>query len=921
MAAQPAGYEAFHSLRRKGVTVLCFLLASTMAIGITVYVDSYSVHEWQKNIDVGDIAITVEGPNIQSYVDEIQDISGVTKAASLLRGYGSVHKWDNEIMYLDEWGQILSPDNDFLTAFPDYIQITLGRVPSNTNEIAVINSFHIYNDIDLGDAIELEIAGTFYNVTVVGFYSHEGQPDSPYSWRHDSIALVVPNHIDPYEERIDVLIDVNRAPLTPFNPTGSLQYLNRIDEAIRRLDPNYSQDYGWGQFHVQNRLASGISQYIYWVQMLRITQMLRASSILFLLVLVTFLAIRYNVNERRYEENMLISRGAAKGDLEKVTTREVFILSIVSCFVGIPLGLLLSRVAIMSTGFFSFNASLLISEPMLISLESLIISGLVTVALPMLTLGGYRAVYSTKRNVDEEKGKLAKLSRGLGLIRWDVLIVGISGLLLMALSSGPTSNSILSFILPFIPLPLFLGISSLSMKLLRWGANGLSRGMRRIVGEIPASIGIRRVGKGASSAGAASMILVLAICLSWNSAIIDSSLPVTAQNQSRLSVGSDLTFALSEFAYENWSTFTTNVTNHELVESGTVVSEAYLFLSAGYEGGTDFFAVNPREYKNIGYDYLGNPLNESDLSVMLDSLDTAPDGAIITTDIANSYDFAVGDILRASTLQEESVPIAFRIIGIVDALPTVPERDMYWIDSPIYYDMYYYQPRVIGTHRILVNRDYIGAQLTLLNNSYSYYCVRTTPNANATVIVEDILASGGGSVIHQNLWRSVSQNVHDFVSRTTYTMERSIDTMLTVLTVGSIVGGFVIYALEGVRARKREIALLRSVGASQRLIILTQGAEMLVLMLFSMMLLLIYSPLFLSTSINMAGVSTTNFYNIYPVAIFPVIPWNTIFLVLGFFVASVTLFIFVIAALSSKINLASTLNAAWAEAGPYGGDM
>jgi hypothetical protein len=48
MAAQPAGYEAFHSLRRKGVTVLCFLLASTMAIGITVYVDSYSVHEWQK---------------------------------------------------------------------------------------------------------------------------------------------------------------------------------------------------------------------------------------------------------------------------------------------------------------------------------------------------------------------------------------------------------------------------------------------------------------------------------------------------------------------------------------------------------------------------------------------------------------------------------------------------------------------------------------------------------------------------------------------------------------------------------------------------------------------------------------------------------------------------------------------------------
>jgi len=68
MAAQPAGYEAFHSLRRKSITLVCFLLASTMAIGITVYVDSYSVHEWEKNIDVGDIAITVSGRNIAAWV-------------------------------------------------------------------------------------------------------------------------------------------------------------------------------------------------------------------------------------------------------------------------------------------------------------------------------------------------------------------------------------------------------------------------------------------------------------------------------------------------------------------------------------------------------------------------------------------------------------------------------------------------------------------------------------------------------------------------------------------------------------------------------------------------------------------------------------------------------------------------------------
>jgi len=114
MAAEPAGYEAFHSIRRKGVTLLCFLLASTMAIGITVYVDSYSVHEWEKNIDVGEIAIIVSGWTLeQSVVDDIREIGGVTKAAALLNSRGSLEKIENNTIYLDLWGDILAPDTDF----------------------------------------------------------------------------------------------------------------------------------------------------------------------------------------------------------------------------------------------------------------------------------------------------------------------------------------------------------------------------------------------------------------------------------------------------------------------------------------------------------------------------------------------------------------------------------------------------------------------------------------------------------------------------------------------------------------------------------------------------------------------------------------------------------------------------------------
>jgi ABC-type antimicrobial peptide transport system permease subunit len=925
MAAVPAGYEAFHSFRRKLITLVCFLLASTMAIGITVYVDSYSVHEWKKNIDVGTVAGIATGTNIENYVDEIEDINGVTNAATLLSEGGSITIDMGETTYQDIWGTIIAPDADFFDAFPDYITLETGRLPESNDEVALVSTLRSLANLDLNDTVGVYVGDYDDNATIVGFYRNQEEHQSPYYWDISSIAIVTHDVLDGIDALTQVFIDINRARLSAFNPIGTLQFLNGIDLAIRRLDPSYNPTYGWGGFNVQNRLSSGVMAYMYWVQSTRILEMMRVASIYFLLILVTFLAIRHNVNERRYEENMLISRGAARGDLEKVTTREILMLAILSCLLGIPLGLLLSRVAISATGFFRFNWSLFISEPVLISLESVIMSVLVTIILPLITLGGYRYVYSTKKNIDEDRGKLAKLSKGLGLIRWDVLIVGISSLLLLAiLTGGPTAtqNSILGIILPFIPLPLFLGIASLSIKALRWGANSLSHVFRRIVGEIPSSIGIRRIGKGSSSAGAAAMILVLAICLSWNSAIIDASMPVTAQNQSRLSVGADLTFALSEYEYDNWDGFIANVTAHELVEAGTIVSERTLYLSAGYEGSTNFFAVDPREYKDIGYDYLGKQLNESDIAPLLDEMEDTPDGAIISRDVADTYEFVVGDVVRATTLEEGAVPISFRILGITEALPSVPERDYYYpyyIDIPFY--IYSYYSPMVGTNRILVNRDYLGSFLTLQNTSYNYYCVSTTPSANASIIAEDVLSETSIPVVYQELWEAVSQNVQEYTGDTQYQMERALDTMLTVLTVGTIVGGFAIYALEGVQARRREIALLRSMGATKRIIIISLGTEMLVLMLFSMMLLLIYAPLFLSTSILMAGGSTTGMFDIYPVSVFPVIPWNTIFTVLGFFVVSVALFIFVIAALSSRISLSSTLNAAWAEAGPYGGDV
>jgi len=928
MMAVPVGYEAFHSLRRRSVTLLCFVLASTLAMGITVFVDSYSVHEWDKNLDVGAVAIRVSGNSIQSYIDDIQALPYITKAEGLRYGYGNIERPANESAGIEEfytWGQVLTPSQDFLDAYPDYITLVRGRMPENVTEITAINSLATFYDVEIGDELQCTISGGFATVEVVGFYRQQGESDSPYYWDYNSIAIATYDFLSGSEAELEVLIDVDRSSLTAFNPSGSLAHMNEIDESIRRLDPFYDPvTRPYSDLWVQDFLGSGISAYMYWVQGTRITEMLRASSILLLVVLVTFLAIRHNVNERRYEESMLVSRGAAKGDLEKIVTREILELSIVSCILGLPLGLLFSRVAISATSFFAFDMNLFFTEPMLISLDSLVIAVIVGVALPMLTLGGYRAIYSTKRGVDEERGRLAKVAKGLNLIRWDVFIVAIGGLLLLALSTGGstvTSNPLLSLILPIIPLPLFLGIASLSMKAFRRGANWISRSMRRFVGQIPSSIGIRRIGKEASSAGAAAMVLVLAICLSWNSAIIDSSLPVTAENQARLAVGSDLTFTLDKWNYDAWDEFITNVTNHEFTSASTVVSETQLYLSADYGGSTSFMAVDPQQYSGIGYDYHGQQLNDSELASLIEQMQTTPDGAIITSDIANAYELAVGDILRASTMEEDAFPVTFRIIGITEALPQMPETYDWWYYPYISPYSFFYWGIEVGTWRVLVNREYFGTLFNLVNETSNFLCVKTMDNVNTTSIVDNVFAAGGSVAVENNEWDSVFKRVHNYVENTQYRMERAIDTMLTILTVGSIVGAFSIYAVEGLRARRREIALLRSVGASKNTIIKAQGAEMLVLVLFSLFLLILYSPLFLSTSLTTAGGATSGLYEIYPIAVFTVIPWYTILLVLGFFIVTVTMFIVVIAALSSKIKLAESLNAAWAEAGPYGGEV
>jgi uncharacterized membrane protein len=931
LSAVPVGYEAFHSRRRMGVTLLCFLLASSIAMGIAVYVDSYSMHQWNEYLDLGDVHMAIGGSlDLDSYVDDVRAIPAITRAAKMTMAFGNIIREENVTAgksHYGEWGIFFAPDQELLDTYPDLITIDSGRLPQADDEIALQFRLNLYEDFELGDMLNLSVySETDRVVEVVGFYTQQPVGGiSPYGWAYgyESTGIIRENIIGPYYTDEAIFASIDWGPITPFSPQYSLSYVNGIDERIRQLDPLYDPPRHGSRLYIDNYVAGGISNYIMWVQYTRLGEVLRALSVFLLAGLVTFLAIRYNTNERRFERNMLISRGASPSDLDSAMTREILMLSAVSCVAGIPLGTLFSRIALTATGYFRFDVSKLYTEPFLVSLESVMISAVVGIALPMVALMCYRAVYSTKRSAEESTGKLGKAVRIFQFIKWDGLVVVLSLLLLIVLYSGGSSNLSISllFVLQVVPLTLFLGVSSLAMKGLRAGAKVLSSVFSRVVGEIPSSIGVRRVGKSASSAGAAMMVLVLAVCLSWNSAIVDLSLPITETNQARLDIGADVSFALNDAKLGDWAEFVTNVSEHTQVESYELVSEMHLSLSADSSGVVTFLGTNPANYSSIGFSFDGRRLNESSIADLLAQLEGTPDGAIVTSDVAEIFDFRVGDVLMASDLDAyDPHTYAFRIVGIVEALPEMPEVE------PDYYGPYpvdYIDPGVslVGYRRVMINREYLSTLLNITSDTQNYLCVRTTPSGNGTKIGEDVLGIGGEGVLFDGVWDAVDTRVAQMVGQTTYTMERSIDTMLTVLTVGTIIGAFSLYAAEGVRARKREIALLRSIGADRVLIAASQAAEMTVLLFFGLVLLAGYGPLFLGTSVlsSIAGTITDSY--LYPISAFIVVPWTTILLVLAFFFVMAFAFILVVAAVSSKIHLASALNATWAEAGPYGGDV
>lgn len=874
-------------------------------------------------MDVGPIPIIASGNDIISKVESVVVIDGVIKAVPVKGMYLNLDHIDDEYnMWLEAW--MYNPE--FFSEFPDAIESIEGSLPTDDNQIAFHSEFASQNDINIGDFLNYSYDDDiYYLLEVIGIIEFFDSDAIPSYEIYPVEAIISGNVIQGFDLNERLILEIDRSRLTPFDTAGSMQYLENIDDTIRRLDPNYDSQYGWSNYYIKNLLSNSLMEFTFWKIQQRMNQIFRSAGVGLLVGLLIFLAIRHNINERRYESSMLIARGASEGDINGIINREIGILSLVALPLGILCGVMFSRIAMVSTGFLLFDFTRIITEPFMVSLESLITASILGFLLPPAVLISYRTIYSTKRKVQESEGKLAKLSRILAYIRWDGIVLFISIVAILITYNVGNLLYAIPFLIPILailPVLLFVALSSLCTKGLRRGAIYLASLTSRITGFIPSAVGVRRIGKEASSAGPAMMVLVLTISLVWTSATLSASLPITEKGHTRFGIGGDVAFALSHDYEDSWNEFFENISLHESTESLATVTNVRLSLSATYSESTRFSAVDPLEYIEVGYDEYGVPLNESLLGDTLKLLDDTPTGAIVTEDIAEDYDLIVGDTLRAFQITGQDTDIiTFTILDIVEAIPDTNlfNSDSEWHYYPTSNTIIDSGPSV-GKRAIWINWDFIDSAINITERD-TRVCVRIKENMNGTKLVQSMISQGSAPLFSFDNWQSVSSLYDEYVSSSNYVMDRAVDSMILAVEILVLFGTFTLYAAEGIRNRRREIALLRSLGAERSLVVKAQSAEMLVISLLSINLLVIFTPVLFSNATASHMSSYGGLLYMFPVTMLVNVPWLFLISILGLLMGAILIFVVSIAYVSSRLNIAGALNASWTEAGPYGGDV
>ena len=402
------------------------------------------------------------------------------------------------------------------------------------------------------------------------------------------------------------------------------------------------------------------------------------------------------------------------------------------------------------------------------------------------------------------------------------------------------------------------------------------------------------------------MLVALVLSLVWNNAIVAETIPHTALSHARFAIGGDISVRLDPIQREHWSELMTVISENPDVAATSFVGAHSLSLSSELQDTTEFVVVDPDEYMRVGYDAFGEKLDESLLNEILEKLGQNPSGAIVTTDISDTYELIEGDSIRAFRGNGSDIEtLVFNLIGIVNSLPDtmVTSRGYH---PPLTGD----STTQVGRQKIWVNKDYALELLGEEEETSMFICVRLRDGVDGKSVLDTIFESGGDIILG---YSTALDYAEEFVISTQYLSNRSLDTLMTVLLLATLSGSLVLYAFSNRDDRKNEEVLLRVIGTDKRSIQWTRQVEMLSLLAHTLLLLILCAPVILQNTFTILIYTNSVSLISYPQPLLPIIPWMTFAGLLLLVIGLSSVLMVSIAKVDHRQNLVDDKNEVWDE--------
>ena len=287
------GMAKVHDGRRKAVTLLCIILASAPIMGISVYVDSFSLHDWDRFTDIGPVPLVIRGREAHLIVSQVGTVPEITNYSYLVFGSRQIRPQTvNESSSSSE--RIATLGQNYLETFPEVFNFYSGRSVTNNSEIAISRTMASRHDVDLGDILEISgNYGIWYNVTVVGLYDlyeyniAEELTSSLQELKFSDGIVMSEVLLRDWRVTIEIHVNIDLSSSSPFDTDSTLNYLNDIDENIQSL---YAGGVTDSAFYITNFMLISIGEYTSWVDGLRLAQIYRSWGMILLTAFIILLA-------------------------------------------------------------------------------------------------------------------------------------------------------------------------------------------------------------------------------------------------------------------------------------------------------------------------------------------------------------------------------------------------------------------------------------------------------------------------------------------------------------------------------------------------------------------------------------------------------------------------------------------------------